>query len=151
MNPGRGAAVGQVTGKLTWLGDRELFLAESGSGHTVVIDSPGPDGRRRGPGSKELTLLSLGGCSGSNMVSLLRKMRQKATRVEIDLRAEVAEEDPAVFTAIMVHYRVYGHGVNPDRVQKIIDYIEEKYCGVHHMLNKTAAIRATFAVIEESE
>lgn len=139
----------RVTGKLTWSGDREMFVAESGSGHRVIIDTPGPDGTRRGPGPKELTLLSLGGCSGVNLVSLLRKMRQKATRVEMDLAAEVAPEDPQVFTHILVTYKVYGQGVDPARVKKAIDYIEEKYCGVLHMLNKTAQIDVTFEVIEE--
>ena len=138
-----------VKGKLTWAGDGDLFVAETGSGHTVLIDTPRPDGTRKWPGPKELTLLSLGGCSGVNLVSLMRKMRQNVTRIEMELDADVARQDPAVFTQIHQKFIVYGKNVDPAKVKKALDYVEEKYCGVLHMLNKTATIHVSFEIVEE--
>lgn len=140
----------KVTSKVTWSEADQLFVGTGGSGGKTVMDIPSPDREMRGPGPKELTLISLGGCSGVNLVSMLKKMRQEVTRVEMDFSADVATTNPAVFTHIDVTYQVYGKGVDPTRVQKALDHIEEKYCGVLHMLNKTATVAFTFEVIEES-
>lgn len=140
----------KVTSKVTWSEEDQLFVGVGGSGGKTVMDIPSPDREMRGPGPKELTLISLGGCSGINLVNMLKKMRQQVTRVEMDFSADVAPENPAVFTHITVKYEVYGKGIDPTRVQKALDHIEEKYCGVLHMLNKTATVDVTFEVIEES-
>lgn len=140
----------KVTSKVSWSAEDQLFVGVGGSGGKTVMDIPSPDREMRGPGPKELTLISLGGCSGVNLVNMLKKMRQDVTRVEMEFGADVAETNPAVFTHISTVYKVYGRGIDPTRVQKALDHIEEKYCGVLHMLNKTATVDFTFEVIEES-
>ncbi|MGE5672828.1 MAG: OsmC family protein [Mycobacterium leprae] len=101
-----------------------------------------------GARAKELVCLGLGACSGTNLVTLMKKMRQQVERIEIKVEAEQAETDPMVFTHVWTRYTLYGKGIDPAKVQKALDYIEEKYCGVLHMVNKTARTEYAFEIVE---
>lgn len=137
-----------MSSSLVWNGDGFRFDAVSGSGVAVVIGKDAA-GNHAGPGPKELVCMALGSCAGSNFVSMMKKMRQEVTRVEIGVEAQVAEVDPAVFTHVLTTYKVYGKNVDPAKVKKALDYIEEKYCGVLHMVNKTAKTEYAFEITEE--
>lgn len=132
---------------LIWTGDGVSFAGETGGGAKLSIGTSG-DGTTVGPRPKELVALGLGACSGGNLVTLMKKMRQQVERIEIEVEAEQAESDPQVFTHVITRYRLYGKSIDPARVKKALEYIEEKYCGVLHMVNKTARIEYSFEIVE---
>lgn len=136
------------TATLTWTGDGETFDTVTGSGIDGKI-GVNADGVRVGPRAKEMVVLGLGACGGVNLVNLMKKMRQPVQRIEIDVQAEQAETDPQVFTHVLTRYRLYGKGIDPAKVKKALDYIEDKYCGVLHMINKTAKTEYAFEIVEE--
>ncbi len=137
--------------RVRWTGDK-TFLAETGSGHTVVMDGP-PEagGRNLAPRPMELVLAGTGGCTAFDVVHILEKSRQMVSGCEVALDAERAEQDPKVFTRIRFHYRVRGRGLDPAKVERAIKLSAEKYCSASIMLGKTAEITHTWEIIEEGE
>ncbi|MEW8978240.1 MAG: OsmC family protein [Symbiobacterium sp.] len=133
--------------EMTWSGSGYVFDAVTGGGVRLSIGSD-ENGNPVGPRAKELVCLGLGACSGSNLITLMKKMRQDVERIDISVEAEQADTDPMVFTKVVMHYRLYGRGIDPAKVKKALDYIDEKYCGVLHMVNKTASTEYTFEVVE---
>lgn len=132
---------------LTWTGTGHAFTGTTGGGFQLAIGTD-DDGKPVGARAKELVCLGVGACSGSNLVTLMKKMRQQVDRIEIGVEAEQADTDPAVFIHVIVRYRLYGKGIDPAKVKKALDYIEEKYCGVLHMVNKTARTEYAFEIVE---
>ena len=125
------------------------FVAESGSGHAVVVDAaPDVGGRNLGARPMELVLMGTGTCSAIDVVHILRKARQAITGCTIDLEADRAEEDPKVFTRIRFHYVVTGKGLAPAQVERAIRLSKEKYCSATAMLAKTAQIEWDFEIRE---
>jgi putative redox protein len=91
------------------LAEGMTFVAESGSGHAVVVDAaPDVGGRDLGPRPMELVLMGTGACSAIDVVHILRKARQAITDCVVELDAERAAEDPKVFTRIHLHFVVTG-------------------------------------------
>lgn len=133
---------------LSWNGNGYAFDAVTGGGVRLEVGQDA-EGEPVGPRAKELVCLGLGACAGSNLVTLMQKMRQNVTHISIDVEAEQAETDPMVFTHVMIRYRLHGKGINPDKVKKALAYIEEKYCGVLHMVNKTAKTEYAFEIVED--
>ena len=129
--------------------DGITFVAESGSGHAVVMDgAPEVGGRNLGPRPMEMLLMGAGGCSAIDVVMILRKARQPITDCVVELEADRAPEDPKVFTRIHLHYIVTGKGLNPTQVDKAIRLSKEKYCSATIMLSRTAEVTADFEVRE---
>ena len=117
------------------------FLAESGSGHGVVIDGPVEHGGRNlGPSPMELVLLGTGGCTAFDVLDILRKGRQAVTDCTVELDAERAAEPPRVFTRITMRFVVTGHGLNRTVVERAVQLSAEKYCSASIMIGKTAEI-----------
>jgi len=134
------------TGTVTWTGE-EQFRAVGPSGHELLIDADRE--RNTGPGPMELLLLALGGCSGSDVVSILKKKRQQVTGVFISLEGERAPEPPRVWTKIKIHFRVLGKGIEPRAVEHALELSRTKYCSVAATLAHTAEITWTHS-LEES-
>lgn len=132
---------------MTWNGDGYAFDAATGGGFELKIGVDA-EGQPVGARAKELVCLGVGACSGTNLVSLMKKMRQQVEKIEISVEAEQAEVDPMVFTHVITRYKLYGKGIDPAKVKKALDYIEEKYCGVLHMVNKTAKTEYAFEIVE---
>lgn len=129
--------------------DGITFVAESGSGHAMVMDgSPEVGGRNLGPRPMEMLLMGAGGCSAIDVVMILRKARQPVVDCVVELEAERAAEDPKVFTRIHMHYIVTGKGLNSVQVEKAIRLSKEKYCSATIMLSRTAEVTADFEVRE---
>jgi len=125
------------------------FVAESGSGHAVVVDAaPDVGGRNLGARPMELVLMGTGACSAIDVVHILRKSRQAVTGCVVELDAERAAEDPKVFTRIHMHYIVSGKGLAPAQVERAIKLSKEKYCSATIMLAKTAEVVFDFEVRE---
>lgn len=131
------------------LADGMTFVAESGSGHAVVVDaSPDVGGRDLGPRPMELVLMGLGTCSAIDVVHILRRSRQAVTDCIVEMDGDRAEKDPKVFTRIHMRYVVSGRGLDASQVQRAINLSKEKYCSATAMLAKTAEISVDFEVRE---
>jgi putative redox protein len=131
------------------LAEGMTFVAESGSGHAVVVDAAlDVGGRDLGARPMELVLMGAGACSAIDVVHILRKARQPITDCVVELDAERAAEDPKVFTRIHLHYVVTGKGLSTAQVERAIKLSKEKYCSATIMLAKTAEITYDFEVRE---
>ncbi|MDJ0877639.1 MAG: OsmC family protein [Halieaceae bacterium] len=127
---------------IKWV-DNAMFLAESGSGHSVVMDGP-PDhgGRNLGPRPMEMLLMGLGGCSAFDVMSMLKKSRQDVADCRAELTAERADAVPAVFTKIHLHFVVTGRGLKENQVARAVSLSAEKYCSASIMM-EAAGVEVT--------
>ena len=131
------------------LSEGMTFVAESGSGHAVVVDaSPDVGGRNLGARPMELVLMGLGTCSAIDVLHILRKGRQAVTDCVVELDGERADKDPKVFTRIQLHYVVTGRALDAKQVERAIALSRDKYCSATAMLAKTAEIRVDFEIRE---
>jgi putative redox protein len=137
--------------RIKWV-ENVSFLAESGSGHAIVLDgAPEAGGRNLGVRPMELLLMGLGGCTAFDVVMILAKGREQVTDCVVELEAERAPSEPKVFTRIHLHYRVKGRGLAPAKVERAIALSAEKYCSATAMLEKTAKITHDWEVVEEED
>lgn len=134
---------------IKWV-DGVMFLGESGSGHTVVMDGPeDAGGRNMGVRPMELLLLGVGGCSSFDVINILKKGRQQVTDCRTDLTAQRADAVPAVFEKIHLHFVVSGKGLDAEKVKRAVELSAEKYCSASIMLGKAGvAITHDFEVVE---
>jgi putative redox protein len=125
------------------------FVAESGSGHAVVVDaSPDVGGRNLGARPMELVLMGTGACSAIDVMLILRKSRQQVSDCVVELDSERAPEDPKVFTKIHMHYVVTGKGLAQSHVERAIRLSKEKYCSATAMLAGTAQVTFDYEIRE---
>ena len=125
------------------------FVAESGSGHAIVVDtSPEVGGRNLGPRPMELVLMGAGACTAVDVVLILRKARQTVAGCVVELDSERAKDDPKVFTKIHFHFVITGSGLAPAQVERAIKLSRDKYCSATAMLAKTAEVTSDFEIRE---
>jgi putative redox protein len=137
--------------RIQWVEDA-LFVAESGSGHAVVIDGP-PEGGGRNLGVRpmEMVLMGVGACTAYDVVHILKKSRQPVERCVARLSAERAESEPKVFTGIHVHFVVTGRGLAAAAVKRAVDLSAEKYCSASIMLGRAGVeITHDFEIVDAS-
>lgn len=125
------------------------FIAESGSGHSVLMDGP-PEagGRNLGPRPMEMLLMGTGGCAAVDVILILKKGRQDITDCVVEMEAERAPQEPKVFTRIHFHFIVTGRNLNSRQVERAITLSAEKYCSASIMLGKTAVLTHDFEIME---
>ena len=129
--------------------DGITFVAESGSGHGIVVDAaPDVGGKNLGPRPMELVLMGAGACSAVDVMLILRKARQPVTDCVVEMDSVRADTDPKVFTRIHLHYVVTGKGLAHAQVERAIRLSKEKYCSATAMLAKTAEIAWNFEIRE---
>ncbi len=117
--------------------DGVQFLAESGSGHGVLIEGPESEGGRNfGVRPMEMLLMGLGGCTSFDVLSILKKSRQAVTDCVAQVTAERAEEIPSVFTTIHVHFIVTGRDLKEAQVKRAVSLSADKYCSASIMLGR---------------
>ena len=127
------------------------FVAETGSGHTLVMDGapdaakPENGGQNLAPRPMETLLAGTGGCTAYDVVLILKRGRHDVRGCTVKLDAE---RDPKVFTKINMHFTVTGKGVPVAAVERAIAMSHDKYCSASVMLGKTAEISTSFEVIE---
>ncbi len=136
--------------RVKWV-ENATFLAESGSGHAVVMDGPPESGGRNlGPRPMEMMLIGLGGCTTFDVVHILKKSREPVTDCVAELSAERADSEPKVFTRIHVHFFVKGSGLKEAKVRKAVELSAEKYCSASIMLGMAGVdISHDFEILEE--
>ena len=117
------------------------FIAETQSGHALVMDGAAEGGGRNlGPRPMEMVLLGTGGCSAYDVVVILKKSGQAISDCWVELKAERAETDPKVFRSIHMHYVLRGKNLKQTLVESAIKLSHQKYCSASIMLGKTATI-----------
>ncbi len=120
------------------------FDITGGSGATVVSDGDA----QVGWSPMEMVLAALVGCTGADVIDVLRKKRQDVSRFEVRVFGDRTEQHPRVYTEIKLNFIVTGHGVDPEAVRRAIELSEKKYCSVSAMLCKTARLETQFEVHE---
>jgi len=130
------------------------FVAETGSGHVLVMDGapdaakPENGGQNLAPRPMETVLAGTGGCTAYDVVLILKRGRHEVRGCSVKLTSERATEDPKVFTRIHMHFTVSGKGIPASAVERAIKMSHDKYCSASIMLGKTAEITTSFDVIE---
>jgi putative redox protein len=136
---------------LTWV-DGMQFAVETGSRHTLTLDTAKESGGNdSGPRPMEMLLVGLGGCTGVDVLHILKKMRQEVTGVQIRVRGKRATEHPRVYTDIEVEYTVSGRGLSEGKVRQAVKLSETTYCSASAMLSKTAKITSRIHIVEDGE
>lgn len=126
------------------------FVGTSDSGHAVVMDAPeSVGGSDTGPTPMEFLLTAFGGCSGMDVISILRKKRQNVKGLAIEVKGEKAETHPKMYTAIHIDYTISGEDISEEAVKKAVDLSLERYCSVGAMLGKAAKITHSYKIVEE--
>ncbi|MHA7848930.1 OsmC family protein [Serratia sp. D1N4] len=121
------------------------FLGESASGHQVLMDGNAGD---KAPSPMEMVLMSVGGCSAIDVMSILLKGRNDVRDCEVKLTSERREEAPRLFTHINLHFIVTGKGLTDKIVERAVNLSAEKYCSVSLMLSKAASVTHSFEICE---
>jgi putative redox protein len=123
------------------------FAAKGESNHWITMDGPEQvGGNNAGARPKELLLMSLAGCTGSDVVSILKKKRVNLIDFEINITAQQTEDHPKVFTELDLEYVFYGKDIKTKDVERAIELSTGTYCGVSAMLKKAMKINHTFRI-----
>jgi putative redox protein len=125
------------------------FVGKTDSNHWITMDGPETFyGSNSGIRPKELILISLAGCTGSDVVAILQKKKVKFTGFEMNITAEQQDEHPQVYTKINLEYVFYGKNIQEKDVERAIDLSQNKYCSVTAMLQKAVTIEHSFRIVE---
>lgn len=138
----------QKSSHVVWRDDM-IFTGYSSGGYSIPLDAiRDHGGHEAGISPMELMLTSLAGCTGMDVISILRKKKQQVTGFEVQVSGIRADEHPKVYTEISVHFVVTGHNVNETAVTRAIELSRDKYCGAAATLRHTATIHYTHEIIE---
>jgi putative redox protein len=125
------------------------FIGKTDSNHWITMDGPEHvGGSNAGIRPKELLLIALGGCTGSDVASILGKKKVKLDGFEMNINADVSDEHPQVFTKINLEYVFYGKNVPVKDVERAIELSLTKYCAVTAMLRKAMPVEHTYRIVE---
>jgi putative redox protein len=127
----------------SWKGNM-LFDANV-SGHHVMMDAvTSVGGEDKGSRPKELMLAALAGCSGMDVVSILKKMRVELSGLNIRVEADVTEDHPKHYEKMHVIYEFTGHDLQMDQLKKAVELSQDRYCGVSFVYKK--AMEVTYEI-----
>ena len=128
--------------------DNEFFIGVTPSGHAQVIETN--SARNAAASPMELLLLALGGCTGVDVISILKKKRQQVTDYRIEVSGERRDEYPKRFMKLMVKHIVRGHNVTEQAVARAIELSETKYCSVAATLSGVEIV-TSYEIIEDEQ
>jgi len=136
--------------KVVWKGGM-AFTGSSDSGYLIPLDAKKKAGGQD-MGFQPLQLFAIGlvGCTGMDVISILKKKRQEVTEFEVSAQIELAEEHPKVFTKILIGYKVTGKNLDREAVERAVELSETRYCPAQAMLEKAAEINHKI-IIEEAD
>ncbi len=125
------------------------FIGSNEQGHGLVMDGSGGE-TRLGNSPMELLLLSLGGCSGIDVVHILKKSRQDVVDCVVEVTGKRADTEPKVFTDIHMVYKVVGKNLSMDKVERAVELSADKYCSASVMIGQAANITREIIVEDAS-
>jgi len=131
---------------VSWKGNM-AFEGETPRGNKVLMDaSAKAGGEDRGPSPMEAVLMTIGGCTGIDVLGILEKMRLDVTDLKVEIEGDRAEDHPRVFNKLNMVYKVWGKDLPEDKIKRAVELTQEKYCSVLHMVNKTAKVTYTYEI-----
>jgi putative redox protein len=128
-------------------GGNDFFIGISPGGHAQVMETSGERGAAATP--VELLLVALGGCTGSDIVDILRKKREQITDYRIEVRGERRTDFPRSFKTIQLRHIIKGLNISEAAVKQAIELSDSKYCSVAATLRPAAEISVSFEIIQE--
>lgn len=135
--------------KVKWI-DGLRFVAADNLGHSIVMDaSKKLGGEASGFSPMQLLLVALGGCTGMDVVHILRKQRQQVNDLEVSVSGKRVKEPPKVYNSIHVEYRIKGKSIKETAVQRAIQLSEDKYCSARAMLRAKCELTSSYVVQEQ--
>ncbi|MGC9354186.1 MAG: OsmC family protein [Mariniphaga sp.] len=133
--------------KVKWL-EKMAFSAEV-NGHEIILDADEKvGGENRGPRPKPFLLVSLAGCTGMDVISILKKMRVALDDFNVYVEGDLTEEHPKQFTQMHVIYEFKGKNLPEEKLQKAVNLSEDRYCGVSAMYRKVIGLTSEIKIIE---
>ena len=117
-----------------------VFESDNPSGETLFIDAPDEGIENKGLRPKALMLSSLAGCSGLDVVSLLKKMRAEVDDFKMVVHGELTEEHPRYYHKVVIAYHFYGSDLQEDKINKAVKLSVDQYCGVMEMFRQFAKV-----------
>lgn len=141
--------MGEYEVRARWIGGWK-FEGKDSEGHTIRMDwSRSSGGEGDGLRPAELPLWGLAGCTGSDTVEILQKMREPVEGVEVVVRAEKGEGPPARFASVEVEYIVRGKGLSPEKVERAVRLSDEKYCTVSGTFRERVRMSHKIMIVED--
>lgn len=137
----------ELKAKLTFINSMQ-FVGTGGSNHSVILDSDFEGNIPTGNKPMELLLIALGGCTGMDVISILRKKRQDVTYFGLEVVGSRVEEHPRIFDKIEIKYIFKGNNISPEAVERAIELSQEKYCSISAMLKKSVKIETAYEILE---
>ena len=129
-----------------WHGNMKFDALVNGL-HIIMDAMPVGGGNDEGSRPKELMLASLAGCTGMDVISILKKMRVESEYINVRVEAEITEEHPKHYTAMHIIYEFKGEGLEMDKIQKAVDLSQERYCGVSFAYRKAMEITNEIVIL----
>ncbi len=138
-----------VEAKVTLVKDMQ-FSGTASSGHELLMDADDEaGGRNAGFRPMELLLVAFGGCTGMDVISILRKKRQNVKGLEMKVKGEKTEEYPRIYKEVQLEYIVRGKEVQKEAVERAIELSLTKYCSVGATLAKAGTIKHSYRIVDE--
>lgn len=133
--------------KVTW--KEEMAFEATVNGFNITLDADEQvGGKNTGPRPKPLTLVSLGGCTGMDVISILNKMRVKPDFFDVEVDGEMTDEHPKYFHKIHIKYIFKGDDLPMDKLEKAVSLSQDRYCGVSEMLRKAAELTHEIVILD---
>ncbi|HNQ38010.1 MAG TPA: OsmC family protein [Prolixibacteraceae bacterium] len=133
--------------KIDWLG--KMAFKAGVNGHEIILDAvPGVGGENRGPRPKPLAMIALAGCTGMDVVSILRKMRVELESFSVRVVGDLTDEHPKQYTAMHVIYEFKGKDLPMEKLEKAVRLSEEQYCGISATYRKAMGITSEIRILE---
>lgn len=136
-----------LTCTIAWAGGMK-FTGESGWGNPIVMDAdPKVGGEKNGPKPTELLLFALAGCTGMDVVSILKKQRQELRSLTIEVTGEQPDAFPKPFHTVSIKFTFSGVDLDPAKLAEAINLSESKYCSISQTLKEKSAIHTRFEIV----
>lgn len=133
--------------KIDWL-EKMAFRTEV-NGHELILDAAGEvGGEDRGPRPKPLAMVALAGCTGMDVVSILRKMRVELESFSVRVVGDLTDDHPKQYTAMHVIYEFKGKDLPMEKLEKAVRLSEEQYCGISATYRKAMGITSEIRILE---
>ena len=133
--------------KVNWKGKDLLFTGTADSGNLLNL-AVSPEEDESGFEPMELIGIGLAGCTGMDVISILKKKRLDVSDFEVKVHTEKAENHPRVWTSVDIEYIVSGNNIDPKAVERAMELSYERYCPAQNMIKQAVKIDMSYKIIE---